>query len=39
MFVIHVSVLVQVELNGQISDPTAPEYVHHFFATLAYVSG
>uniref|UniRef100_H3DAX3 EPS8 signaling adaptor L3a n=1 Tax=Tetraodon nigroviridis TaxID=99883 RepID=H3DAX3_TETNG len=26
------------ELNGQISNPTAPEYVHFFFSTLAFVA-
>lgn len=36
--VTHVSVLVQAELNGDIENPTAPEYVHHFFSMLAFVS-
>lgn len=33
-----VSVLVQAEMNGQISNPSAPEYVHYLFSTLASVS-
>lgn len=36
--VMRVCVLVQVELNGQINNPTAPEYVHYFFSALAFVS-
>lgn len=36
--VMSVSVLVQAELNGQISNPSAPDYVHFLFSTLASVS-
>lgn len=36
--VMRVSVLVQAELNGQISNPTAPDYVHYLFSALASVS-
>lgn len=32
------SVLIQVELNGKINSPSAPEYVHFFFSMLAFVS-
>lgn len=37
--VMHGSVLIQVELNGKINSPGAPEYVHFFFSMLAFVSG
>lgn len=32
------SVPIQVELNGKINNPTAPEYIHFFFSMLAFVS-
>lgn len=32
------SVSIQVELNGKINNPTAPEYIHFFFSMLAFVS-